>query len=144
MAEYINNKRFSEAIIEYYERKKVNPNEKIPNEIGKYLILIAKNLGTRYNFNAYTFKDEMVSDGILRCIEAFNNFDPSRSNPFAYFTKVIFRTFIQRIKKEKAERKMRDRLLMTEEIFNLQDGDDCMITKDQVIGDFQFNSSDDE
>lgn len=83
----------------------------------------------------------MVSDGILRAVEAFKSFDPSKSsNPFGYFTKVIFRTFVQRIKKEKAERSMRDRLIMTDDLYDLQEGDDCHITKDQVIGDFDFNS----
>jgi DNA-directed RNA polymerase specialized sigma24 family protein len=84
----------------------------------------------------------MTSDGILRAIEAFKSFDPTRSNPFAYFTKVIYRTFVQRIKKEKAERSMKDRLIMTDDLYTLQDGDDCSITRDQVIGEFEFNSGD--
>lgn len=45
-----------------------------------------------------------------------------------------------RIKKEKAERNMRDRLIMTDDLYTLQDGDDCTITRDQVIGDYDFNS----
>jgi DNA-directed RNA polymerase specialized sigma24 family protein len=82
----------------------------------------------------------MVSDGILRAVIAFKKFDPERSNPFAYFTKVIFRTFVQRLKKEAIERKKKERLLMTQDIFFLQEGDDCQVTKDMVLGDFQFNS----
>jgi len=137
---YIDNKRFTAAIREYYERKQTNPNERIPEEIGGYLILLSKKLATRYNFNKYTYKDEMISDGILRSIEAFKSFDPMRSNPFAYFTKVMFRTFVQRIKKEHSERSMRDRLIMTDDLFTLQEGDTCALTRDQVIGDFEFNS----
>jgi hypothetical protein len=48
---YIDNKRFTAAIREYYERKKLNPTERIPEEIGGYIILLAKKLATRYNFN---------------------------------------------------------------------------------------------
>jgi DNA-directed RNA polymerase specialized sigma24 family protein len=140
MAQYIDNKRFTAAIREYYERKKTNPNERIPEEIGNFIILLAKRLSTRYNFVNYTYRDEFVSDGILRAVEAFKNFDPERSNPFAYFSKVLFRSFIQRIKKEKTERAMRDRLIMTDDLFFLQEGDSCNITRDQVIGDYEFNS----
>lgn len=83
----------------------------------------------------------MVSDGVLRAIEVFDNFDAERfDRPFAYFSKIIFQTFVQRIKKEKAERTGRDNLIMVNDIFTLQEGDTCMVTKDQVVGDFQFDS----
>lgn len=64
------------------------------------------------------------------------------ASPFSFFSKILFRCFIQRIKKEKEERKRRDNLIMVSEIYTLQDGDDCHINKDQVIGDFQFDSGD--
>lgn len=106
-------------------------------------MLIAQRLSTRYNFYGYTFRDEMVSDGILRAIEVFDNFDPEKSAyPFSYFSKVIFRSFIQRIKKEKAEMSKRNYLIMVDDIYTLQEGDDCKVTKDQIIGDFQFDSGD--
>ena len=138
---YVDNKQFYQLIKEYQQRRKQNPNERIPESIGQIIILMAKRLATRYNFNAYTFKEEMISDGILRAVEVFNNYDCERwNNPFAYFTKVIFQTYVQRIKKEKDERKKRDNLIMVSDIYTLQEGDDCMITKDQVIGDFAFDS----
>lgn len=103
---------------------------------------MSERLASRHNFSGYTYKDEFISDGVLRAVEAFKSFDPAKSsNPFAYFTKVIYRTFIQRIKKEKTERQMRDELIMVDPIFALQEGDTCPITRDQVIGDFQFDSS---
>ena len=50
----------------------------------------------------YTFKEEMINDAILRAIEVFDNYDPEKFNrPFAYFTLVMWRTFLQRIQKEK-------------------------------------------
>lgn len=138
---YVDNKRFVLLIREFHERRKLNPAERIPEEIGKYLIAMSERLASRYNFANYTYRDEFVADGILRAVEAFKSFDPEKSsNPFAYFTKVIYRIFVQRIKKEKAERQMRDELIMVDEIFTLQDGDDCKVTRDQIIGDFQFDS----
>jgi DNA-directed RNA polymerase specialized sigma24 family protein len=102
-------------------------------------------LSSRYNFNQYTYRDEFVSDGILRAVEVFRSFDPSKSsNPFGYFTKVIYRTFLQRIKKEKTERQMRDKLIMVNDVYTLQEGDDCQINRDMIIGDFQFDSMGDQ
>ena len=139
---YVDNKRFVQLIREFHERRQTNPQERIPEEIGKFLIAMSERLASRHNFANYTYRDEFVADGILRSIEAFKSFDPEKSsNPFAYFTKVIYRTFIQRIKKEKTERQMRDELIMVDPIFALQEGDTCSITRDQVIGDFQFDSS---
>lgn len=140
---YVNNREFQQLIIDYKSIKSKNPQTKIPDSIGKILMLIAQRLSTRFNFNGYTFRDEMVSDGILRAVEVFDNFDPEKSSyPFSYFSKVIFRSFIQRIKREKTEMIKRNHLIMVNEIFTLQEGDDCRVTKDQIIGDFQFDSGD--
>jgi hypothetical protein len=35
MAEYIDNVRFHKLIVDYHERKKINPKEKIPEEARK-------------------------------------------------------------------------------------------------------------
>ncbi|CAB4124352.1 RNA polymerase sigma factor [uncultured Caudovirales phage] len=77
---------------------------KIPDYIGKCLMLIAENLSHKPNFISYTFRDEMIADGIENCIMYFDNFDPNKSkNPFAYFTQIIYFAFIRRIHKEKKQ-----------------------------------------
>jgi len=89
----------------------------------------------------YTFKEEMINDAILRAIEVFDNYDPEKFNrPFAYFTLVMWRTFLQRIQKEKQERTKREKLVMVDEIFSLQEGDNCLVTRDSMIQDYVFNS----
>jgi hypothetical protein len=46
----------------------------------------------------------MISDGLENAIQALNNFDPSKSsNPFAYFTQIIWFAFLRRIEKEKKQ-----------------------------------------
>lgn len=144
MAEnYIDNNRFHQLIIEYKEKKKTNPNARIPEEAGKMIILMANRLSTRYVFNGYTFKEEMVNDAILRAIEVFNNYDPIKyDKPFAYFTLVMWRTFLQRIQKEKQERVKREKLVMIDEIFSLQEGDNCVVNRDSMLQDYVFNSYD--
>jgi DNA-directed RNA polymerase specialized sigma24 family protein len=104
---------------------------------------MARRLATRYVFNNYTFKEEFVNDAILRAVEVFDNYNPFKyDKPFAYFTLVMWRTFLQRIQKEKQERTKREKLVMVNDIFFLQDGDDCNINKDSIIQDYIFNSYD--
>ena len=65
---------------------------------------IAEGLSHKPNFINYTYRDEMIADGIENCLQYFNNFDPSKSkNPFAYFTQVIYFAFLRRIQKEKKQ-----------------------------------------
>ena len=46
----------------------------------------------------------MISDGIIDCISAVDNFDPDKTNnPFAYFTQIAWNAFIRRIHKEKKQ-----------------------------------------
>jgi len=106
---YINNAEFLKALIEYKsqcekakELGKEEPN--IPNYIGECFLKIANHLSRKPNFVSYSFRDEMISDGIENCLMYFRNFDPSKSeNPFAYFTQIIYYAFLRRIAREKKQ-----------------------------------------
>jgi hypothetical protein len=101
---YINNGDFLQALIDYKERKKKNPNEPIPNYIGECFMKIAEGLSHKPNFINYTYRDEMIGDGIENCLMYFENFNPDKSkNPFAYFTQIIYFAFLRRIAKEKKQ-----------------------------------------
>lgn len=103
MANYVNNKLFLEQIINYKKLceeaiKREDECPRIPEEIGESILSIATNLAKRPNFSSYTFKDEMISDGIENCLRYLHNFDPNKSsNPFSYFTQIIHYAFIRRI-----------------------------------------------
>ena len=46
----------------------------------------------------------MISDGIENCLIAAEKFDPAKSsNPFAYYTQIIYFAFVRRIQKEKKQ-----------------------------------------
>lgn len=106
-AHYVDNKQFLAALIDY--RKDIDAaNAKgqeipqLPDYIGECFIKIATHLSYKSNFINYTFKDDMISDGIENCLTAATKFDPSKSsNPFAYYTQIIYFAFIRRIQKEK-------------------------------------------
>jgi hypothetical protein len=106
---YINNEDFLKALVEYKEscilaKKKELPKPEIPNYIGECFMKIAEGLSHKPNFINYTYRDEMMSDGIENCLMYFDNFDPSKSkNPFAYFTQIIYYAFLRRIQKEKKQ-----------------------------------------
>ena len=105
--QYVNNADFLAALIDYKERCKAakadkKPPPAIPNYIGECFMKIAEGLSHKPNFINYTYREEMMSDGIENCLMYFNNFDPTKSkNPFAYFTQIIYYAFLRRIQKEK-------------------------------------------
>lgn len=106
---YVNNKRLFTEMIAY--RNKVQdsvknglPKPRIPEYVGQCLLQMAQKIANKYNFIRYSYKDEMISDGIENCITYIDNFNPEKSNnPFAYFTQIIIFSFIRRIEKEKKQ-----------------------------------------
>lgn len=106
---YINNEDFLKALVDYKAKcedaKKNGTKEPpIPNYIGECWMKIAEGLSHKPNFINYTYRDEMISDGIENCLMYFNNFNPEKSsNPFAYFTQIIYYAFLRRIQKEKKQ-----------------------------------------
>ena len=107
--QYVNNADFLKALIDYKEASKLAtkknlPLPSIPNYIGECWMKIAEGLSHKPNFINYTYRDEMISDGIENCLMYFNNFNPEKSkNPFAYFTQIIYYAFLRRIQKEKKQ-----------------------------------------
>ena len=93
---YVNNADFLAALIDYHDRCKAvkgtdKPEPAIPNYIGECFLKIADHLSRKPNFVSYSFRDEMIADGIENCLMYFRNFDPVKSkNPFAYFTQIIY------------------------------------------------------
>src|SRR5210317_1866638 len=114
---YVNNAEFLEAMKAY--KKAVNKaikekQEKPPvtDYIGSCFLKIANHLSYRPNFINYTFRDDMISDGIENCLQYLKNFNPKKSNnPFSYFTQIIYYAFIRRIQKEKKQTNIKYRMI---------------------------------
>ena len=104
---YVNNKEFLAAMTDYknaVKKAEVNGKDRprVSNYIGECLMKIAVHLSHKPNFVNYTFKEEMICDGIENCLQYIDNFNPDKSkNPFAYFTQIIYYAFLRRIQKEK-------------------------------------------
>ena len=130
---YVDNKKFLEAMTEYRalrikaeEEGKRRPT--VTNYIGECYLKIANHLSYRPNFINYTYRDDMISDGIENCLQYMDNFDPEKSkNPFAYFTQIIYYAFIRRIQKEKKQQHVKQKMIQNFGIENMMDsieGDD--------------------
>jgi len=127
---YVDNKKFLQALIDY-RQSVVEAAEKgedppiVSKYIGECFIKIATHLSYKSNFINYTFKDDMISDGIENCLTAVAKFDPAKSsNPFAYYTQVIYFAFIRRIQKEKKQQATKYKLIENMDI-------DALISQEQ-------------
>lgn len=135
---YVDNKQLYAVIIQYKtdvaiaeQEEKAKP--QIPNYVGECILLIAQRLATKPNFINYSYREEMISDGIENCISYFDNFDPSKSdNPFAYFTQIIYYAFLRRIQKEKKQvyikHKSAENSMLFNELVEQAEGDDFVPT----------------
>ena len=106
---YVDNEKFLVVMSEYREEYLRSKDEDlelpiIPDYAGECFLKIAERLSHRPNFINYAFREEMVSDGIENCVMYASNFNPEKSsNPFAYFTQIIYFAFLRRIEKEKKQ-----------------------------------------
>jgi hypothetical protein len=108
---YVNNEDFLKEMsayrqlyVEYKESHSGIDRPVIPEKAAIAFMKIATHLATRPNFRNYTYKDEMILDGIENCIAYAHNFNPEKStNPFSYFTQIIYYAFIRRIQKEQKQ-----------------------------------------
>lgn len=104
MKHYVNNERFYELLVKAQEYTLETLPSDLRNELGNILFLICTNLASRSNFGGYSFRDEMIQDAALACYKALYYFDPTKSrNPFAYFTKIAWHSFTNRIMLEKKQ-----------------------------------------
>ena len=151
---YVDNKKFHEEMVNYKnhcaEVKEKNPEELvpiIPDYIGSCFMKIAERLSLRPNFVNYTFRDEMISDGIENCVQSAHNFNPERSsNPFSYFTQIIYFAFIRRIQKEKKQMMVKQKLIQNvgvEQMMDQLEGDDT-VYQSQMLDFLQRNSREEE
>jgi hypothetical protein len=111
---YVNNKEFSQAVVDYV--KKVNQAEAegkqlpiVPDYIAQCFLKIAQGLSHKANFIRYTYREEMVMDAVENCLKAITNYNidaatrTGNPNAFAYFTQICYYAFLRRLAKEKKQ-----------------------------------------
>ena len=119
---YINNKEFSHAVVDYVTlankaKEKEKPIPIVTDYIATCFMKIAEGLSHRPNFIRYTYRDEMVMDGVENCLRAINNYKietatrTGKPNAFSYFTQIVYFAFIRRITKEKKQQEIKMRFI---------------------------------
>lgn len=139
--QYVDNAKMYEAIVEYKKQCEEaaaagRPNPQIPNYVGECITLIANRLSMKPCFANYSYREEMIGDGIENSICYFDNFDPSfSSNPFSYFTQIIYFAFLRRLQRERKQsyikHKVAERHMIDGDMFTTMvndDGHDVKVT----------------
>jgi hypothetical protein len=129
---YVDPKKFDDEIVKYYQSGDIS------NELAEMVSKIANKLSYSSNFAGYTYREEMVGDGIVRMFKALmsKKYDREKgTNPFSYFTRIAFNAFRNRIKKEKTineaqEKYQQEYMLMSENYSNLFKNNQIKIGKD--------------
>lgn len=114
---YVDNEKLTKELdvyaADYREAVKNNkPKPKISEYIGSAIILTANRLSLKPKFINYTYREEMISDGIENCILYIHNFNSKTISKrtgkqsvgaFPYITQIIYYSFLRRIQKEKKQ-----------------------------------------
>lgn len=116
---YVNPQEFDDEIVSYYATDVMSDN------LAQMVSKIANKLSYASNFINYTYREEMVGDGIIRMFKALTSKKYNHvkgRNPFSYFTRIAFNAFRNRIKKEKqikaTHEKYQENLLLFSENYN--------------------------
>ena len=124
---YVDNKKFFDELVLYKKQLKEweengktlgKPKPRVNNYIGECFLKIARKFSSKGNYVNYSYKEEMISDGIENCIRYIHNFDPfyvnpktqRKENPFAYFTQIVYYAFLRRIDKEKRQLELQEKI----------------------------------
>jgi hypothetical protein len=118
MAEYVNDPKFYEEYCIWKDQWRASQAAgtdppRITEYLGECILKICTNLSYSKNFIAYSYRQEMIDDGVLVCLTKFHLFDETKyKKPFNYFTQIAFYEFVKRIKTEKREQKTKIEMIM--------------------------------
>lgn len=128
--DYVNNADITRSLSEY-KKAKIHaennglPKPRVPEDVGGAIIKIAENLAKKPMFSGYTYRDDMVGDGVINCLLYIDNFDPDiSSNSFSYFTRIIWNAFLRRMESEQKESYVKFKSLVNHDLFNSIEGED--------------------
>tara|TARA_B100000287_G_scaffold160914_1_gene151801 strand:+ start:2558 stop:3097 length:540 start_codon:yes stop_codon:yes gene_type:complete len=148
MAKFVDNEKFYSEMVAWKEKLyqnqaqgMSNPRPDIPEYIGECIWKIASRFATKPNWrNAYT--DDMVGDAVEECIKYLDRFNEKKStNPFSYFTQVVYYSFLRRISKEKRYLYVKYKVIMNSEVSDFFEGAENQVefNKEELLSKFQAN-----
>lgn len=121
---YINNRDLYNALVEHrkiYDKcidEGLEPPE-LPRYICESFMAIGKGLAKKPRFSSYSWKEDMISLGVLDCVKYWKTFNPEKTeNPFAFFTAVFMAAFFRYNNKEEKEKYVKFKTCITKGIDN--------------------------
>ena len=117
------------------------------NYLGECILKMANRLAGSPRFRGYSYRDEMVANGIVAAVKYADRFDGDRfDNGFAYVTQILFSHFINTIKNEKKKYETNLKLIQeaqlaafgNDEYSDIQD-DHARSIADQKLQDIEDN-----
>jgi len=97
---YVNRAEFEEELKRYYDT------DIMTDDLCIKIEKIAKGLSYSPSFINYSYREDFISDAVIRMYIALRDkkfsFETG-SSPFSYFTTIAFNEFVSRIKKEKRQ-----------------------------------------
>lgn len=108
---YLDNRSFVDELIYCQDQGEVS------DRLAKMFMLLAEKVTLHRFFVRYPFRDELVSEGIVACVDKYHKFDRNRipegkelPNAHAYFTSICFNQIRQFLKKEYRQKNICDEL----------------------------------
>jgi hypothetical protein len=123
---YVSNKDFTNAVVEHAQGPAGVP---ISDYIAESFLRMAEGLSHKPNFYSYSYRQDMVMDGVENCIKAIRNFKVKaktrggKPNAFGYFTQIIWFAFLRRIAKEKRQQEIKERVITNSGIEEFMNAD---------------------
>jgi hypothetical protein len=122
---YIDNVRFSEesarhaALFREHRKLGLSP-PKMNDYLGRCILLLANKIVAMPAYSGYSFKEEMVSDGIEICLRYFYNYNPEvisertgqpSAGAHSFFTQIICRRFFKTRSENKLQMYIREKFI---------------------------------
>jgi len=143
----VDNKKFFQAMVKFKATVTAaemagEPRPQIPDYIGECFMEIAEHLSWKPNFIGYTYRDDMVADGVENCIKYIDNFDKEKTNnPFSYFTQIIYYAFLRRIQREKTQLYIKYKMYEQHDIAWALEGEGQSAVKTDILRNEEVRSS---
>lgn len=92
-----------------------NTKGKMTDNLTRMLMMLTHRFAMKGRFANYTYNEDMQAFALFTIVRVWHKFDSTKSNnPFAYFTQTIKNAFFQYDNTERAQRDIRDKILISQ------------------------------
>lgn len=106
---YLNNKDLFAVVVISKEAGRMS------DKLARMLQMLCKKYASHPRFVNYSYNEDMQAYAMMMLVRTWNSFKPEKSqNPFAFYTQCIKNSYKQFLKLEKAQRNIRDKILVNQ------------------------------